>query len=127
VTHFSSPDEVEQLRQDLHAAKQEVYGSSNPSSPATIVTWRARVSCSLRDKEIGRPQSTGERPSTNGHRPVYFPRVGVVDAPVRYFETLGVGEKLVGPAIIESPVTTVVVDPGAAVERTRTGSLLITP
>ena len=127
VSRFAGPEDVEQLRQDLHAMKQEVFGSSNPSSPATVVTWRARVSCPLRDSEIGRPRSTDSHPATNGHRKVYFPRAGLVDAPVRYFETLATGERLVGPAIIESPVTTVVVDPGATVERSPLGSLLINP
>jgi N-methylhydantoinase A len=37
------------------------------------------------------------------------------------------GEILTGPAVIESPFTTVVIDPGAVVERTAEGSLLITP
>lgn len=127
VRSFSTAEEVEQVRQDLHAAKNEVYGSSDPSAPATIVTWRARVSCRLRDKEIGRLRSEPTRPSTNGHRSVYFPQVGLVDAPVRLFETLSLDEQLVGPVIIESPVTTVVVDPGATVERTAIGSLLIVP
>jgi N-methylhydantoinase A/oxoprolinase/acetone carboxylase beta subunit len=32
-----------------------------------------------------------------------------------------------GPLIVESPVTTVVVDPGAVARRTPRGSLVITP
>ena len=127
VREFTGPDQVEQLRQDLHAAKLEVFGSSNPKSPATVVTWRARVSCPLREGEIGRPRPAASRPSTNGSRPVYFPQVGTVVAPVRYFDTLAAGERLIGPAIVESPVTTVVIDPGASVERTPIGSLLIAP
>jgi len=64
---------------------------------------------------------------TNGQREAYFPQVGVVEAPVRHFDTLPLGHRLAGPAIIESSVTTVVVDPGATVERTAIGSLLIEP
>ena len=37
------------------------------------------------------------------------------------------GELLVGPAVIESHFTTVVIDPGAVVERAADGCLLITP
>jgi N-methylhydantoinase A len=85
------------------------------------------VSCPLREGEIGRPRPNSSRPTGNGHRPVYFPQVGMVDAPVRYFDTLEAGERLIGPAIVESPVTTVVIDPGASVERTAVGSLLIAP
>jgi N-methylhydantoinase A len=126
VTRFSSPDDVEQLRQDLHEAKQEVYGSSNPAAAATVVTWRARVSCPL-GGEIGRLRSDGVHGAANGHRQVYFPDLGMTVAAVRYFETLAQSEQLQGPAIIESPVTTVVVDPGAVAERTALGSLVIIP
>ena len=126
VTAFLGPEDVEQMRQDLHAAKREVYGSSDPSSPVTVVTWRAKVSCHLREQAIGRPESAA-RHAADGRRPAYFAELGLVETPVRYFETLQPGEKVVGPAIIESPVTTVVIDPGAAVERTPIGSLLITP
>jgi N-methylhydantoinase A len=127
VTKFSGPDDVEQLRQDLHAAKQEIYGSSNPNAAAVIVTWRARVRCALRDREVGRLHSNGAQPSANSIRRVFFQQTGSIDSPVCRFETLRQGEQLVGPAIVESAVTTVVLDPGAVAERTPTGSLLITP
>ena len=42
-------------------------------------------------------------------------------------ETLRPEQSLRGPAIIESPFTTVVIDPGARVVRKRSGSLVITP
>jgi len=38
-----------------------------------------------------------------------------------------VGEQVSGPAIIESPFTTVVIDPGATAERRASGSLSIDP
>jgi N-methylhydantoinase A len=126
VTRFSSPEDVEQLRQDLHAAKEEVYGSSNQSEAATVVTWRARVSCPL-GSDIGRLRPNGTHPTGAVQRQVYFPELGIAEAPVRYFDSLAQGEQLRGPAIIESPVTTVVIDPGAVAERTPLGSLLITP
>jgi N-methylhydantoinase A len=46
---------------------------------------------------------------------------------VRQFERLDVGETVAGPAIVESPVTTVVLDPGASAVRTAAGSLAIDP
>ena len=40
---------------------------------------------------------------------------------------MAVGERLAGPLILESPVTTVVLDEQASVERLASGSLLIDP
>jgi N-methylhydantoinase A len=127
VRRFSSAEDVERMRSALHAAKKEVYGSSDAKSAAVFVTWRAKVSCRLRGSDIGRPHATAARAAADGHRQTYFPVVGFVDTPVRYFDTLPAGDRLVGPVIIESPVTTVVIDPGATVERTALGSLLIHP
>ena len=62
-----------------------------------------------------------------GTRKVYFSGIGFVDAAVHRFETLPVGETLAGPAIVESPFTTVVIDPGATAERRASGSLSIDP
>jgi N-methylhydantoinase A len=123
---FSSLAQVEALRQDFHAIHQQVFGTSDPGSPIEMLRWRARVSCQLRSGEIGRPATLSERPVKNGHRQAYFAHYGYMDAVVRYFESMLPGEKLVGPAIVESPVTTVVIDPGAEVERTLLGSLAIT-
>jgi N-methylhydantoinase A len=66
-------------------------------------------------------------PKGDGARRAYFAETGLVDARVRLFEAMGSGEILAGPAIVESPVTTVVIDPGATAERTTSGSLLVSP
>ena len=42
-------------------------------------------------------------------------------------ESMVPGQVLAGPAIVESPVTTVVLDPGSSTVRTPSGSLLIDP
>ena len=60
-------------------------------------------------------------------RQAYFSDAGVVSARIELFETLRPEQPLKGPAIIESPFTTVVIDPGARVVRKRSGSLVITP
>ena len=49
-----------------------------------------------------------------------------MNARVAAFDSMKPGEAMRGPAIIESPFTTVVIDPGARAERTRSGSLFIT-
>ena len=122
----SGPDDVERMRQDLHAARNEVYGTHDPDAPAHMVAWRARVNCTLRSAELGRPEWT-RGADGQAEREAYFEGLGRTPVPVRYFESLPAGEAVPGPVLVESPVTTVVVDPGATVERTERGSLLITP
>jgi len=120
----SSADDVEQLRQDFHTAHAEVFGISDSQSAVEMVGWRARAWCRLGTGEMGRLADAGPH-GESAVRPAYFPGVGLQDTVVRHFAAMAPGIPLAGPAIIESPVTTVVIDPGAVVERTGTGSLSI--
>jgi N-methylhydantoinase A len=127
VERIGGPDDVEAMRQDLHAARDAVYGTHDPEAPAHVVAWRARVSCTLRSGELGRPGWRRSRADARAVRDAYFEGLGRTPVPVRYFEALPTDASVPGPLLVESPVTTVVVDPGATVRRTQRGSLLITP
>jgi N-methylhydantoinase A len=125
---FAGEDDVERLRQDFHTVHEEIFAIRDPESSIEIVAWRARVRCGLRHEagDAITPRRTRvDRP--NGSRRAYFAEVGVVDVEVRMLESMAAGEVLAGPAIVESPVTTVVLDPGSSTVRTPSGSLLIDP
>jgi N-methylhydantoinase A len=126
VDHFRSAEDVEQMRQDLHAARIEVFGTSDPTAAAHVVTWRAKVSCRLREGEPGLLRSSKVLPAGNRTRPAYFPTIGLTDTTVRLLDSIHDGEVIEGPAIVESAVTTIVVVPGASAIRTAAGSLLVT-
>src|SRR5262249_52236024 len=61
------------------------------------------------------------------HRQAYFHGIGSVETPVLRLDGMEPGRMFGGPVIVESPVTTVVVDAGATVSRSAAGSLLIHP
>lgn len=125
--HFDTLQDIEELRQCFHSVHREVFTTIDPELPVEMLRWRARVSCRLRSGEIGRPRSKNNRRIKNGQRKAYFTDVGMVDTTVRYLETIEPGEKLEGPTIIKSPITTVVIEPGASMELTNIGSLSILP
>ncbi|MEK6710775.1 MAG: hypothetical protein AABZ64_09360, partial [Nitrospinota bacterium] len=60
-------------------------------------------------------------------RMAYFGGAGRRKTRVALFGTLKVGAPVRGPAIIESPFTTVVIEPGATAVRNRSGNLVIKP
>jgi N-methylhydantoinase A len=126
VEQFAA-DDVEQLRQDFHTRHEEIFAINDPDSAVEVVGWRARVRCRLRESEsrqVLAQRATHQPPAT---RRAYFRDAGEVEAAVRLFESLEPGETLSGPALIESPTTTVVIEPGATVERSGSGSLTIEP
>ncbi len=119
--------EVEQLRQDFHALHDELFAVRDDDSAVEIVTWRAHVRCALRDRPPGRAEAAAPARRSRGQRRAYFPGLGAVDVPVLGFAELRSGEATEGPLIVESPVTTVVVDQGARVQRLPSGSLALEP
>lgn len=124
---FESDADLEALVQGFHKVHEELFAIRDPDSGVEVVGWTASVKCRLREGESGSLALRELEATTDRSRPVYFNGHGLVDATVRRFEAMNEGEVLAGPAIIESPFTTVVVDPGATAERRASGSLSIVP
>lgn len=127
VENFSAPHELDALVQDFHAHHQEVFAVRDEHSAIEFVCWTAAVSVGLRDKPVGRLTLTGSQRNGNAVRHAYFRDVGLVETPVIPMGTLVPGEELRGPAIVETPFTTIVIDPRASFLLEASGSLLIKP
>jgi N-methylhydantoinase A len=125
---FESPEDVEQLRQAFHGVHREIFAISDDLSDVELLSWRARVRCRLRDDAFGTVlDAAAHRRRAGGIREVTFVDAGTVPARVVFLDELRPGEREEGPLVVESPWTTIVVDPGASVERAATGTLVIQP
>jgi N-methylhydantoinase A len=127
AARFDTDAEVVGFREDFHRLHEELFAISDIDSDIEIIGWSARVSCRLREPGSGRIEHREGAVNPAGARPAYFRGHGEVRTSIRRFETLAEGEILCGPAIIESPFTSVVLDPDATAVRTASGSLLIDP
>jgi N-methylhydantoinase A len=58
---------------------------------------------------------------------VYFRDVGSQETSILRLDEMRAGEVVEGPAVVESALTSIVVTPGATVERLATGALRIVP
>jgi N-methylhydantoinase A len=119
--------DVEQFRADFHDLHDELYAVRDEDAAVEIVTWRAHVRCVLRDGPPGPAEAGSSSRRDPARRRAYFAGVGFCDARVVEFGGLAAGTRVEGPAIVESPVTTVVVPPGAAATRLPSGSLALDP
>ncbi len=112
--------DLRQLIAAFHAAHRALYAVSDPESPIEILAWRARVSCSqgaAQDMRVSAAEG-----SADGARRAYLAAAGWADVPVRAPDRLG-GSPLPGPAILETPFTTIVIPPGATARRLASGSV----
>jgi N-methylhydantoinase A len=117
--------QLDDLREDFHATHEELFAVRDSAAHVELVTWRAQVRCTLRRRALGQAVPEPSTREVARSRGAFFPALGLVDVPVRTHESLGVAERVAGPVIVESPVTTVVLDERAAVELTPNGSLRI--
>jgi N-methylhydantoinase A len=120
------PPDPQRLRSAFHELHQQVFAVQDPGSEVDFVTWRARVTCSIWDGGWSAAPDASVRISEPRHRKALFDGHGWVDARVLDFAEVADGTAVAGPALISSPVTTIVVDPGAAARRSATGSLVVT-
>lgn len=125
-THIRSPADLAQLVDDFHALHEELFTIRDTSSPIEFVLWRARASSKLQTNQRPRVVEPTISGPAQWSRQAYFPNAGLIDTKVQRFEAMSPNSPLPGPAIVESSITTVVVDPGAYCVRTSLGSLLIT-
>jgi N-methylhydantoinase A len=125
VGRFDTAGDVDALKAAFHATHQELFAVSDPGSEVELLTWRLRAKRDLRNRIAGRLATAGARTATPDTRLAYFSAAGVVETRVVSFEDLEPDVELAGPLIVESDLTTVVVDPGAALTRTPNGSLRI--
>jgi N-methylhydantoinase A len=124
VRRFAGAADVERLAEDFHALHRRLYAVDDPSSPVELVTWRVRVRCRLRPDGEARIALTAAAAEA-ASREIHADGLGRRRIPVLRLGGLPVGEPVHGPAIVESELTTVLVEPGSTATRLASGSLLI--
>lgn len=118
---------VDDLRRTFHDTHEQLFAIRDEAAPVEVVAWRAHARCTLRPVDLAGARSAAAPAATPATRSVYFPQTGRVDAAVHRLEALRPGERIDGPALVESTTTTIVIDPAASCETTASGSVVIYP
>ena len=126
ASRFQGAADLQKLIADFNAAHEEIFAINDPSSIVEFVGWTASVACKLTGSGGGRLAADGGA-EHSGSRQIYFEGAGIVDTSIHAPAQLTPGEEISGPAIIETPFTTIVIDPGASFHLANAGSINITP
>jgi N-methylhydantoinase A len=113
--------EFQALVEDFHAAHQQLYAVCDPGSPVEIIAWRARAGGQI-GPPIGARLAGQAATNRTERRRVYLARTGWTEVPVYALHGDAVAD-IAGPAIVQSPFTTILVPAGSAVTRLPSGSL----
>ena len=124
---FTSDADVADLVESFHDTHDALFAVRDTDSDVEVLTWVAQVSCALQDPDAVQSPSAPGRSGAGGIRRAYFPEQGTVDTPVYQARDLEIDRRYAGPLLVESPVTTLVIDARSEVARSANDSLLIHP
>jgi N-methylhydantoinase A len=127
MRRFRQQDDLAAFVENFHRAHESVFAVRDTGSVVEVVSWTASVRCQLREAEAGTLVADAKGNEVKGVRQVYFAEEGWLTAAVHRFETIDPGDVLKGPAIVESPFTSIVLNPGTVAQRRLSGSLSIRP
>ncbi len=129
----SADDGLERLYADFLAAHERVHGHA-VEAPARFVNIRAVHRQRMPDPADPSPGVSGtggasrERMGAGGHRMVRFPdEAGRVETRSVSRDSLGAGDRIQGPAIVEQDDTTTLIPPGWAALAGDDGVMIIAP
>jgi N-methylhydantoinase A len=122
---FAGEADVRQLVKDFHARHLELFGFSDDGDEIEVVSWRAVCRTPVADVGNAGRVMTSPRAAATRRRSMMFRETGRVEAASYDLDGLHPGEPLVGPAIVESSFTTIVVHPGACAERQEDGAFVV--
>jgi len=116
------------LEATFHAEHREQFTYEIPGVPVEYLHWRVTAVGRTGQVAAGDGEAPLEPtvPRPAGERPAYVEEEGaLVPTPVYDLADLVPGAEVAGPAIVGSPVTTVVINPGDTLRMQPSGSLLI--
>lgn len=124
---FDSDADLQVFIQAFHDAHQRIFAFHDQGSTIEIVNWAAKVNCPLRENTAGRLAEEAQDGLLRATRLAFFDGFGSVKTPVYRFGAMTVNKSFQGPAIVESPFTTIVIDPPSKFQRSDNGNLIIKP
>jgi N-methylhydantoinase A len=114
---------VEALVARFHETHDELFAVSDPAAVIEFLTWGARVECRINADDTVAPAFRFDEERMPTERLAYFSGHGWLKAAVRDFAALRA--PIAGPAIVESPFTTVVLPPDCSAVSSPAGGLVI--
>jgi N-methylhydantoinase A len=125
IKRFRGPEDVEALVAAFHDAHERVFAVRDVESQVECLNWkgRARVRLARPPEQSFTATGSGDNQPVD-HRPTYFGD-GRIDTPIYHGDQLSPGALITGPAIIEEPTTTLVVNPGMSARLSDAGNYLL--
>jgi N-methylhydantoinase A len=124
VSSFQDDRDLATLCADFHRQHEAMFAFAEQGSPIEVIGWRARAICELpRTPEAGGADSAAGRAGPARQRLIWLGDVGLTTVPVHWLAEIALGASVVGPAVVETGLTTLVVGPGHTARRIAGGGV----
>ena len=123
---LEGPADLEALCESFHRKHRDVFAIADEGSKIEFESWHARARCRLGAPVAGTaaPRDSSAPPE---RRDIRLADGTQVQADVWHVDRMPIGERLAGPAVVQTATTTVVVDTGSAFELLPSGTLRLYP
>ena len=124
---FNGPEDVDALVEAFHNMHERVFAITDIGQAVECLNWRGRLIADVKAPSLEPPRSdTENRATADRIRKAYFGKEPI-DTSIYLGSDLNIGVSIDGPAIIEEPTSTLVVNPGANVKVSSGGRYILTP
>jgi len=107
---FRDDSDLANLVDDFHVTHKRIFAVCDPDSPIEILTWNAAISCRGDSPTTGELNAEHQHSRSKVSRRIHLPKIGFAEAAIVDFNNMEVDTVLHGPAIVESPFTSIVID-----------------
>jgi N-methylhydantoinase A len=119
---FEDDGDVEAMVAAFHDAHERVFAVKEPGQRVECLYWKGRASVRLPDPTLPPASTNGAGPpAPDRHRQTWWGGDEPADVPVHSADSLAAHQRVIGPAIVELPTTTIVVYPEWELEVTERG------
>jgi N-methylhydantoinase A len=122
---LESDEDVRSVEEAFHATHERIFAVREPGQYLECLLWKARATAVLEKPELRSREPSSAGDEAEAQVEAYFEETGL--GPVRRHDgaALPAGTRIVGPAILREPTTTVVVYPGSSAVVTPLGNYLL--
>jgi 5-oxoprolinase (ATP-hydrolysing) len=115
-----------ELSNRFHSLHFETYGHNRPEEPVIVTGFRVRAEQPAEPLLLTKPKTGTRTLVPTAHRDVFFESTQRTErTPVFSGGAIPAGDAISGPAIVEEPTTTILVEPGDAIHLNENGSFVI--
>lgn len=113
------------LEEDFHTLHEKIFAVRQPGAKLECLSWKARATAVLPKPAIEAADRQSVRAEPATHSRTYFDGREYADTPNYNGAELPLGTRIVGPAIVREPTTTIVVYPELELSVTGKGNYLL--